>query len=250
MESNINNEEKSSKQSTPVLEHVESKMVLQMKKKIEELEKEKASIAFYEDNTELLTSPVACLFEQVKIYPEIIPVDFVLSLHNMEASRDIYVFDLIDIIDTKGKYPVNLDPKDYMFFAYTVDNALRKVNLSASMKMNQEQREHFDECVRKKEQESQVPKELPFSAWFKIISKMIFVSTPDIAKDFLAKKHEEEIITLTRAVKLKCHNLRLSNSKIIEYLEEAMRENNINYSSLRKFTWGEYEKEKTRMKIR
>lgn len=225
---------------------MKSDIVTYTQKKIEELELIKKNVKFYQENEDRVILPLDALFINSGITPTSIPVDFILSLHGFESSRRLYVFDILDIRDTKDKIPEYMSEKSYQKFLTEVNEALLTIGFSVDMKMSSEQREYYDKFVREREAEMPFFEEISYSSWCTLIKGIVFSTVPESARPFLCQKYAELLNEMTEDIISKCEGKRTERTTLRRYIDSFLASKNINISELRQFSWEEVEKSKGR----
>lgn len=213
--------------------------------KIKELEEIKSNAKFYQENECLLTTHVEDLLASLDIYPIVLPNKFIMALHGIEATRNMYVFDVLDIRDTKGRYPELMDEGSYKEFVEVVNSGIKEYGLSVDMKMTQDQRMYFDRLVRTREESfhTLIPS---YDTWYEIICNIIFSPVPDEAKPVLREKYANLLVRVTQYVMEKCGRKRLSNDEIKDYINEVLELESLRIFDLREVNWQEVELDKKR----
>lgn len=213
--------------------------------KIKELEEIKSNAKFYQENEGLLTTHVEDLLASLNIYPIVMPNKFIMSLHGIDATRNMYVFDVLDIRNTNGRYPELMDEESYRGFIEVVNSGIKEYGLSVDMKMTQEQRMYFDRLVRAREESfhALIPS---YDTWYEIICDIIFSPIPDEAKPILREKHANLLMRVTQYVMEKCERKRLSNDSVKDYISEALELEGLRIFDLREVNWQEVELDKKR----
>ncbi len=213
--------------------------------KIKELEKIKSNAKFFQKNEGLLTTTLEDLLASLDIYPIVVPNKFIMALHGIDATRNMYVFDILDIRDTKGRYPELMDEESYKEFIEVVNSGIKEFGLSVDMKMTEEQRTYFDRLARMREESfhTSIPS---YDTWYEIICNIIFSPVPDDAKPVLREKHANLLERVTQYVMEKCERKRLSNDEIKDYISEVLALESLRIFDLREVNWQEVELDKKR----
>lgn len=223
---------------------MEIDIVTYTQNKIKELESIKESAKFYQENEDLVTLSLDELFSRTNIYPSLIPVDFILSFHNSSSARKLYVFDCLDIRDTKRVYPAGMSVEAYLSFVDIVNESLATIGLSVDMKMTDEQREYFDKLVCAREEDPDNHEVMGYDYWYRLVSNIVLASVPDIARSFLQRKHVAILNNVAESVMNNCGGRRQENATVRRYIEEYLTGNNLRISDLRRFDYEEIELER------
>ena len=144
------------------------------KNKVEELEKEKESIKYFQERELLLTLTLDEFLYLLRGTTVSISADFIFEFHGLENSRELYVFDMIGL--GEGMDDDNAHLLDF------VEETLKIAGFSINMQMNKEQRERFDALVREKERKNLKPRLIEnISTWERIVKRIAFESVPDLS---------------------------------------------------------------------
>lgn len=215
------------------------------------LEERLASILFFQSKSNILTMKMDDYLKISGCSLFMIPTRYInIKNKTPEPERPLYVFDFIGIGNTNGVYPSQMDPEMYQKFILSVNEALSKNGLSSIMVMDEEQRRIFDSLVREKAKMQQdIPQILTSDEWYRMIRRKIYRGIPQQIEQILNKRNLEIVMELTRYVRTKCSNVRLSDSVIEQFLNEALSANNITINELRHFDVDEFRRD-NRGKIR
>lgn len=219
---------------------MEDDIVTYMENTIKGLEEIKRNSSFFQKNEELLTKPLSDLFIRYNLSMPSIPYEFIMRLHKLRPNRNIYVFDVLDINNTKGRYPDGMDKKKYLDFLEEMNALLKNVDLSTSMQMSQEQREYFDKVVRSRE-ESIPPTIKEHYIWHSIIRDIIYSYLTDAVREYLEDKHAILIEELTSYVYMMCEGKRLDDEAIKDHIRAYLATRNLQLFNLREFNLVEIE---------
>lgn len=225
-----------------------------MEKRLSEkelLEEKLVNILFFQSKSNILTMKMDDYLRINGCTLSIIPTRYINIKNNTpEPERPLYVFDFIGIGNTDGIYPSQIDPEMYQKFIFKVNEALSKSGLSSYMVMEEEQRKIFDSIVREKaKKEKNTPQILTNDEWYRIIRRKIYHGIPQQIEQILNKRNLEIVMELTKYVRTKCSNVRLSDKVIEQFLKEALNTYNITINELRYFDTNELRRSNSR-KIR
>lgn len=225
-----------------------------MEKRLSEkelLEERLASILFFQSKSNILTMKMDDYLKISGCSLSMIPTRYInIKNKTPEPERPLYVFDFIGIGNTNGVYPSQMDPEMYQKFILSVNEALSKNGLSSIMVMDDEQRRIFDSLVREKAKMQQdIPQILTSDEWYKLIRRRIYGGIPQQIEQILNKRNLPIVMEITKYVRTKCSNVRLSDSVIEQFLGEALNANNITLGDLRNFDVNEFRRD-NRGKIR
>lgn len=225
-----------------------------MEKRLSEkelLEERLASILFFQSKSNILTMKMDDYLKISGCSLSMIPTSYInIKNKTPEPERPLYVFDFIGIGNTNGVYPSQMDLEMYQKFILRVNEALSKNGLSSIMVMDEEQRRIFDSLVREKAKMQQdIPKILTSDEWYRLIRRRIYGGIPQQIEQILNKRNLPLVMEITKYVRTKCSNVRLSDSVIEQFLNEALSANNITINELRQFDVDEFRRD-NRGKIR
>lgn len=211
------------------------------KNKVEQLEKEKKSITYFQERELLLTLTLDEFLYLVRGTTISMSADSVFSFHGLENSRELYVFDMIGLGDVKDDDNANL--LDF------VEETLKIAELSINMKMNREQRERFDALVREKERNNLKPRLIEnISTWEGIVKRIAFKSVPDSAVLYLENLYKDVLKDMTDRVIEKTNKYRVSDEEIQTIMTEYLKELELDLFKLRQFNWESVENYMTSLK--
>ena len=211
------------------------------KNKVEQLEKEKKSITYFQERELLLTLTLDEFLYLVRGTTISMSADSVFSFHGLENSRELYVFDMIGLGDVK-------DDENAHLLKY-VEKTLKIAELSINMKMNREQRERFDALVREKERNNLKPRLIEnISTWEGIVKRIAFKSVPDSAVLYLENLHKDILKDMTDRVIEKTNKYRVSDEEIQTIMTEYLKELELDLFKLRQFDWESVENYMTSLK--
>lgn len=215
-----------------------------MERKLSEkelLEERLASILFFQSKSNILTMKMDDYLKANGCTLSMIPVEYINQRNNTpQPARPLYVFDFIGIGNT-NVYPAQMDPEMFQRFRLSVNEALTKSGLSSIMVMDEEQRKIFDSLVREKAKEQEnAPQVLSNEEWYRLIRRRIYRGIPQQVEQILNKRNFELVMGLTRYVQDKCSNVRLSDSVIEQFLNEALNASGITVNELRHFDVEEF----------
>ena len=211
------------------------------KNKVEQLEKEKKSITYFQERELLLTLTLDEFLYLVRGTTISMSADSVFSFHGLENSRELYVFDMIGLGDVKDDENAHL--LDF------VEKTLKIAELSINMKMNREQRERFDALVREKERNNLKPRLIEnISTWEGIVKRIAFKSVPDSAVLYLENLHKDILKDMTDRVIEKTNKYRVSDEEIQTIMTEYLKELALDLFKLRQFDWQSVENYMTSLK--
>lgn len=211
-----------------------------MKKRLSEkelLEERLDSILYFQSKSNILTMKMEDYLKINGCYLSMIPTRYInIKNKTPEPERPLYVFDFIGIGNTSGVYPSQMDPEMYQKFILSVNEVLSKNGLSSIMVMDDEQRRIFDSLVREKAKMQQIiPQILTSDEWYKLIRRKIYGGLPQQIEQILNKRNLPLVMEITKYVRTKCSNVRLSDNVIEQFLGEALNANNITLGDLRNF---------------
>lgn len=219
------------------------------KKRVQELEEEKLSIRFYEENAYLLLMPLEDLLNQTRVSISKIPVDFIFASNGLLNDRSLRVFDVLGL--DKTKVPKGMDMQSYADFFLKIDAALKKIGLSINMKMNEEQRRHFDELAYQMEEDKpQEMKITSFADWKKIVKRIVFTGVARHVIPYLADKYEDVLNKTVSDVMRMCNNVRLSDDEIRKCIISSLESQGLELFNLREVDWESFEHFKRRTRGR
>ncbi len=217
------------------------------KKRVLELEKEKQNIKFYEENIPLLLMPLEDLLGQTELSLSMLPIDFIFSLNGQLSDRTLRVFDILGL--DKTRVPKEVDASEYAEFLLNIDASLNRIGLSINMKMNAEQRKHFNELAYQIEADkTQEVVITSFISWEKIVKRIVFAGVESHVVSYLENKDRDILTTTTREVMKMCNNIRLSDYEIKDRIVSILESQGLEIFNLREVDWEEFEhfKRKTR----
>lgn len=224
-----------------------------MERKLSEkelLEQRLDSILFFQSKSNILTMKMDDYLKANGCTLSMIPVEYINQRNNTpQPGRPLYVFDFIGIGNT-NVFPAQMDRDMFERFILGVNEALSKSGLSSIMMMDEEQRRIFDALVREKAKEQEnTPQVLSNEEWYRLIRRRIYRGIPQQVEQILNKRNFELVMGLTRYVQAKCSNVKLSDSVIEQFLNEALNANGIAIKELRHFDVEEFRRSE-RGKIR
>lgn len=217
----------------------------------ENLEAKVERILYFQNKSNILTMRMDDYLKATGCSISIIPNSFINQKNKTpEPRRPLYVFDFIGVHITNGVYPAGMDRDMFEHFMFIVDEALNKSGLSSRMIMDEEQRRIFDFLVREQSKtKADTPQILTSDEWYRMIRRRIYHGIPQQIEQILNKRNLGIVMELTRYVRTKCSNVRLSDSVIEQFLNEALNANNITINELRHFDINEFRRD-NRGKIR
>ncbi len=211
------------------------------KNKVEELEKEKESIKYFQERELLLTLTLDEFLYLLRGTTVSISADFIFEFHGLENSRELYVFDMIGL--GEGMDDDNAHLLDF------VEETLKIAGFSINMQMNKEQRERFDALVREKERKNLKPRLIEnISTWERIVKRIAFESVPDSAVLYLENLHKDVLNDMTDRVVEKTNKYRVSDEEIQTIMTEYLKELELDLFKLRQFNWESVENYMTSLK--
>lgn len=219
------------------------------KRRVRELEEEKLNIRFYEENAYLLLMPLENVLNQAGVSVSSIPVDFIFSSSGLLNDRSLRVFDVLGL--DKTKVLKGMDAQSYTDFFLKTDAALKKIGLSINMKMNGEQRRHFDELAYQMEEDKPQEVEITsFADWKKIVKRIVFNGVERHVIPYLANKYEDVLNKAVSDVMKMCNNVRLSDDEIRKYIILSLESQGLELFNLREVDWESFEHFKRRTRGR
>lgn len=219
------------------------------KRRVKELEEEKLNIRFYEENAYLLLMPLEDLLSQASVSISRIPVDFIFTSKGLLNDRKLRVFDVLGL--DKTKVPEGMDMQSYADFFLKIDDSLKKIGLSINMRMNDEQRRHFDELAYQMEEDKPQEMEITtFADWRKIVKRIVFNGVARHVIPYLVDKYEDVLNKTTDDVMKMCNNVRLSDAEIKKCIILSLESQGLELFNLREVDWESFEHFKRRTRGR